>query len=300
MDNGLGFYGSADRLRRYLEAVKPVERLPVIGWWAGEEEAANAPVSIPRYAHPSELLAQENIRGVINCASIPERAFWCEQALDAGKAVLSETPLGERYEAVRQLERRIRVEGGHLIVASPAYYGHVGQAMRIGYGLGNLLYFDMEIHLCRKWLVDQKYGVLLLGGVDYLSLLGRAWGPVDSIWAHSRSLLRNRPGEDIAQIFVKCMDGTEGRLTVNGLGDKGAERLQLFGRLGSREFLAPGVENAPVWREAYRDLVSRLEGKERKGFDSKMAREGFGLMNWVQQAARHNREITKREVYDGA
>lgn len=299
MEIGLGFFGSADLLSRYLDAVKPVERLPIVGWWGSEGGAELVPFSIRRYAHPDELLAQPNILGVINCAPLSARAFWCEQVLEAGKSVLCATPLGERYEAVDRLVRRTGEERGRLIAASPAYYGRVGKAMKVRDGLGNLLYFDMEIRLSRKWLTAQRYGVLLLGGVDYLGLIGREWGPVDAVWAQSRSLLRNRPAEDIVQIFFTCMDGKEGRLTVNGLGDKAEERLLLFGRLGSRETCGPGEGDAQVWREAYRDFMCGFEGKEQMGFNGEMARKGFGLMHWVQQAARHNREIKKREVTDG-
>ena len=47
--------------------------------------------------------------------------------------------------------------------------------------------------------MDQvREGVLLHCGLDYLGLLAEFLGPLDSIQARTRSLMRNRPSEDIA------------------------------------------------------------------------------------------------------
>ena len=272
-----------------------VERVPVTGWWGTESDAENVPSSIRHYSHPGDMFADENILGVINCTPLPERVFWCEQALEAGKAVLSASPLGERYGDVRRLIRA----GRDILIASPAHYGAIGKATAARNGLGNLLFFDLQIRLSQTWIAHQKYGVLLLGGVDHLSSIERRWGPVDSIWARSRSLVRNRPTEDISQIYIKCKNGKEGSLTINGLGNEPGERLLLYGRRGSCEISGSGEGNAGAWRGAYRDFLERLAGNEKNGFDGVMAQDGFRLMHWVQQAARHNREINRGEMSDG-
>ena len=242
---------------------------------------------------------EEEVQGVVVASPLlEERPFWCELALEAGKKVLCLIPPAKR---MGRESSDFSVPGWESLLfwANPALYTSPGKEILFPEGeVGNLLFFELEISVPREWLGEEKEGILLWTGFEFLSLIEENWGMVDSVWARARSLVRNRIGEDIVVAHFHFKDGKEGMIQINGLGDREEVNLKLFGRRGAKEVRCDhwrGDEH--VWVMVFLGFLDFAMGVGGSGREEKSnVVKGFKLMNWVGQAARFQREIFLNEV----
>lgn len=293
----VGWCGPAGELAHHLDVLHEVPGVEVGACCCGPGEAAAG--SAPCVSE-SELLQRGDLDGLVVCAPLAQRAHWCGAAAARGWKVLCASPLSDRIGPMRRL-----LPGGaaalSVAVASSAYCSQVGQSMRASpAGLGRIVFLELEASLARQDLAAQRDGVLLLAGVDYLALLEEAHGPVDSVWAQSRSLLRNRPAEDVCVAYLKCRDGCEGLVMLSGLGSEGGARLRLHGVDASLTVTSgpDAPRSRAVWLEAYRGFAALLRGEAGPAWSAAEWTGGLRLMQWVQQSARLGREVLRKEVVD--
>jgi len=287
---GLAFIGDADRMDLHRRLADEPGCLEFVGCRC-EHALEQAEVSgIRCCSDPQQLIGRPDVEGVVICTPLEKRAFWCLQAAAAGKRVLCEWPPGERYGLVRQ----ILACPGRLAVASPAWHSPAGQAIVHGQkrGLGRLLFFELGISVARAWLAGERQGVVLLGALDYLALIDRFCGPIDSVWARTRSLARNCAAEDMALVYLQCQDGREGFIHIDGMADADRVCLSLRGRLRSEQVVHDiARDGVQAWQAAYRRFASCQDEKEADLID-----RGYRLMNWIHQAARGERTVYRKEV----
>ena len=244
------------------------------------------------FEDPVPLIQKEPIQGVVVGGELEERVYWLQKVLTAGKHVLCEQPLGSDYRRAQQTVDLAQRLDRRLGVVSRAFFSPVGRALRQVEGLRKPLFFDLRISLSRDRLSQSRDGVLLCGGMDYLGLLAEFWGPVDSILARSRSLLRNRPTEDVVLAFFRFRDGKEGCLQVNGLGDKDEVELRLFGRQESKTIRSEGGnEKLEEWEVWFHDFSQVLAAGKEPMWDGKKSCKASHLWKWIQQSARLEREV---------
>ena len=186
----------------------------------------------------------------------------------------------------------LAVRARHLSSALDAEIGRLLEEQTIG----PLLFLDLKVSAPRQCLRNKKEGVLLLHGLEYLSLIGRHLGPLDSIYAHSRSLGLNRPAEDIAVAQLWFNSGLEGIVQINGLGEQDEVSLQVYGRHGTMNSNSGWRENLDGLRLQYEDFIECISHGRRPVWSGEEALEGLYLAHWIHQAARLGKEIARPEV----
>ena len=248
-----------------------------------------------------DLLAREEVRGVVVLTPLEERAFAIGQALAAGKDVLCSQPVGRNWKEVKKLQETARQRGRSLCVMAPRIASPVSRVMQREYrrDLGRLLFFDLRISISGKRVAEEREGVLLLHAIPYLGRLEEAFGSVDSVFARTRSLWRNRPAEDLALLLFRFLDGLEGIVQVTGWGEVDQVELRLFGRNGSRCVRSGDGGGEEEWRRLeqwYSNFAKVLSAEEEPMWDGGREERGFFLWDWIQQSARVEREIFRKEV----
>lgn len=102
----LGIVGNESILDRFLDEMQFVSGIEVVGYWAEEDSVAPCYKSykakdLNRYNFYKQLLEQSD--AIYINAPLSQRAGLIEQALDAGKHVLTEFPFCNDYKAAKRL-----------------------------------------------------------------------------------------------------------------------------------------------------------------------------------------------------
>ncbi|MEW6754899.1 MAG: hypothetical protein AB1505_28540 [Candidatus Latescibacterota bacterium] len=293
----IGWCGPEEELAQHLQVLERHPQLELCACCCAP--ASPPPASPPHAPSVDALLGEPGLAGLVVCVPLVERARWCGLAVQRGHKVLCPPPLGDRWAQAR---RALPCQAAAAVaVASPACYSAVGEALRrVPEELGRVVYFELEVTLARQHLAARREGVLLRAGQDYLALVEAGCGPVDLVWAQSRSLLRNRPTEDLCVAYLKCQDGCEGLVRLHGLGALGQAQLDLFGVHGCRTVVSALDEASAreAWHRAYQDFAGFLAGQGPPRWSGVQAAGGLRLMQWLQQSARLGREVRRPEVVD--
>jgi hypothetical protein len=145
-----------------------------------------------------------------------------------------------------------------------------------------------------------REGVLACWGAECLQVLADRYGPLDSVYARSRSLGLNRPEEDMSSAQLRFRKGTEGLVFLNGLGSQSEVWLEEWGcenhlvhRLDWR------LEETAELAGCYREFCTLLAGGPMPAFQLDRRLEGLRWAEWFQQSARLDREIHADEVVHG-
>ncbi len=224
--------------------------------------------------------------------------YWAALALAADLPVLVDAlPPGAAGPAATAV--RLGASTGHLHCLSRAAFSPAGEAL-LGVAAGDdrVVAIELSVTIPRSWATSRGPGVLARPGLDYLGLLEPALGPLDSLWARSRSLLREGPNEDWALLAARCRDGTEAWLHLGALGEEAVVRLQLHGRCGTRivDDALP-ADDGPELAAACGHFVSLLAQRDPPprpwGHDCASA---LHLWAWAQQSARSDREIPRQQA----
>ena len=251
------------------------------------------------FAGHEEALDHSDVQGVIICTSLGQRDYWIAQAAAKRKPVFCESPIAATFSQASAVVHSCSVAGVELAVRAK----HLSSALDADLRrlmeeqiIGPLLFFDLKVSIPKRYLLYEKEGVLLRYGLDYLTLLDAYLGPVDSIYARTRSLGLNRPAEDIAVVQLWFKSGLEGTIQFNGLGERDEVCFELYGRQGTVKTGNRWGENLEGLRLQYMDFVECILHGRRSVWSGEKALGGHYCVHWIHQAARQRKEISKPEV----
>ena len=288
---GLALLGSCN-LTAHLAAIDAQE-LRVVGSWSEDQVASGNPT----HTHPSQLLNHPDIRGIVVCTALHEREYWVRQAVQAAKPVLCAAPPATTFSRMRELAADAKAAGIPILLVSRLHLHTNNIRTRVT----GVRYFSLRAEIPRHLLEDTREGVLMHWGAALLQLLAERFGPLESVYARSRSLGLNRPEEDVASALLRFRNGVEGLVDFNGLAEGGGVELREWGIAGTGDFHAPwGAITAELLRPHYHEFGLLLTGAaEPVNKTLGAGLEGYRWAEWFQQSARLDREIHAREVVHG-
>ena len=282
---GVAVLGSAER-SRHLAAVDAVEGLRALHP-SGEES-------------PEGWLADPRV-GIVTVLSPPsERGYWVRRALEAGHGVLCACPpaagrrTGELGDVVGSPERQ-----GLLRIDAPSLHsGFADEVRRSVTRVERPVYSRLRVRVPRAWAGTG--GVLGSHALWAPLLLEEIFGRIDTVAAHTRALVRNRPEEDLALAHLEFLNGLEAVLEVHALGaeTEAEAAFELYGQ-GGRALVHEDLGEARVTglRRQYGDLLAVRQGR---GAAPDPLAEGLGralqLAAWLHRAARHGHRLGEREL----
>jgi predicted dehydrogenase len=224
-----------------------------------------------------------------------DQALLIRQLLEKGKHVLCTHPLAPTHQKARELVEQSGRSNAELSILSRGIHldRAVAQALE-GKSMGPLLFFNLEVLLNRPAPQEVGQGVVRRG-MDCFDWLLRQGG-VDTIAARTRNLASSGPAEDVALVQVRLRNGVEGGIQLNGLGQVSKVRLHLYGRDQDLELESDWEYGDELLRAQYQDFASLLEGARRPRPAETRVLESYLLVHWIQQAARLDRPVHRREV----
>jgi predicted dehydrogenase len=297
---GLGVIGISGNLQFHLQALAGIKEIGWIGCTGAEDvKPAVYRAGLLFYDDPFSLMQEKPVQGIIVvCSTLAERAYWCLKALELGKHVLCDQPLGEDYNQACRIYAASSIADRHMGMISRVSFTPSGLAMRhLHEYVDRLMFFDWRIACHRNRNLSCHEGISLRIGLEYLGLVNACLGPIDSVWARTRSLLHHSPYEDIASIALRFTDGKEGLLQFNGLGENDVVELNLYGRSGHRRFThPPPLDDGDELRLVYANFVGAMAGDQKLVWGGRSFVDDYHLLHWIEQSARMNREIFRKEV----
>ena len=295
---GLAVLGQC-RLDNHLSVLEGLEGARLVGC---SLEDKSSPSGLPEellLGDHTEALNHSDVHGVIVCTSLPQRDYWIIQAASSGKHVFSESPVAATFFQASGVVHSCSSAGIELAVRakhwSSALDGEIRRLLE-EQTIGPLLFLDLKVSAPRHCLKNEKEGVLLLHGLEYLSWIGRHLGPLDSVYARSRSLGLNRPVEDLAIAQLWFKSGLEGIVQINGLGEQEEVCLRLHGRCGTMKSNNGWGENLDGLRLQYEDFIECIAHGRKPAWSGEEALGGLYWAHWIHQAARLGRVIARPEV----
>jgi predicted dehydrogenase len=287
----------------HLAAIEVQPRLKLVRHCSGGggSEVQELPRLKSIHGTHDAMLADGDVRGVALCTAPSERLYWARRSATAGKHVLVESPVVSSYRQGRDLAGHCRRAGTCLAVVAPPIYSELASAVKECEGnVGRPLYFHLTLHTDKEALAAGGEGVLLQQGVFAMVVLTGSFGHLDSVYARTRSLVLNRAAEDIAVAQLRFQNGLEGSVEINGLESGSEMALRMYGTDGATEIrkdLACTAEDA--LRVQYESFVTAAEGGPDPEFGSRELVQGLFLLGWLNQSARQDREVYRREVEPG-
>ena len=299
---GLAIIGPC-RTAAHLAVLKKQKEVTIVGL---SVKGPSFSLSVPDallFADHQEALDHPEVQGVVVCTLLHEREYWVNQAVLAGKHVLCCSPLAPTCRQARKLVALCRQRGIHLAVEMDVFFSPLGNEIRKtveGQEIGPLVFFDLKVFCPKQWLGEEREGVLLLHGIKYLNFVRGCFGDIDSIYAQTRSLGLNRMVEDVVVAQLRFKEGLEGVVSINGLGDRKGVEMALYGRTGATDFKADRLDAFPEGlRFQYQDFARTLRHGRKPIFGGEEGVEGLFCVEWIQQSARQEREIFRKEVKIG-
>ena len=249
---GFGIIGAGAICPLHIAAIEASEgaRLVAIADVSADRaRAVGEEKGISWYADHKELLRNPEVDVV--CALTPSglRAPVCIDAARAGKHIIAEKPFEVTLERVDSIINECDKAGVKLAVIFQVRFQPGAQAAckaAIDGRLGKLILGDA----CIKWHRDQDYydsatwrgtwefdggGALMNQGIHYVDLLQWAMGPVESIFGHTDTLVRQRiEVEDTAVACLRFKNGALGVIEACTSAHKGQPaRLEIRGEKGT-------------------------------------------------------------------
>jgi predicted dehydrogenase len=298
---GVGILGPESFVATQQGIVESLSTVSVAGRWKGMSSSRRDGCSDSSIHAAEGLIDSPAVAVVVVGAPLRERLYWCQRALDAGKVVMCQAPLGDRLEDIERMGRVMETCAGRLQLVEPARGGRIstelaGAASR----LGHVVYFELEVYVSGSRSADAPAGVLLGPGISYLSLLKEAIAPVDTVWAETRNLQLSGIAEDVATAYLRCLDGSEGVIRYNALGAVDRARLALYSRAGDVELVdSTANDEAAAWSAAYDALGTRAAAQPGQIENLTALVSAQRLVRWIQQSARARRELTRKEASVG-
>lgn len=287
---GLALLGSCN-LAAHLAAIR-AQDLRVVGCWSEDSVATESRV----FAEPSQALNHPETQGVVVCTPLHEREHWVRQAVRAAKPVLCVAPPAKNFTQMVQLAAEAKEAGVQILLVSRLRLHADAWPIRpVG-----VLYFSLRADIPRQLLHDTREGVLLHWGAELLQVMADRFGPLESVYARTRSLGINRPEEDLVSALLRFRNGVEGLAEFNGLGEGTGVELREWSAAGAGESrVSWGTLTAQLLEPHYREFKALLTSGQLPGTNLAARLEGFRWAEWLQQSARLDREIHAKEVVHG-
>ena len=252
-----------------------------------------------------EALSDSRVNAVAVATQPADREYWVRRAAAAGRHVLCELPVVNSAAAATKLRNHCRDVGVELCLASrcsPEPERSL-RALVTDDDLGAVVFVELSIFAPRTWLAAGQQGVVLEYGAHLMSVMEDCLGPIDTITARTRSLVTNRPQEDVAVAQLRFRNGTEGLLQVNGLGTEAGVRAAVYGGAGSRTVETVLREtDAIALQRAYEELACLATTRGESGpaaappSSARAMVDGLFIVDWIHQSARHDTEVMRRDV----
>ncbi len=168
--------------------------------------------------------------------------------------------------------------------------------------LGTIVFIALDVFIPRDWTrCTAQQGVVAEFAAPFAVLLQHCFGPIDTIYSRTRSLVANRPQEDIAVVQLRFKDATEGTLQINALGSRARVCIAVYGSKGSAAFEVDLHQSDAIGlRESYEELGQAItetpsQAAERSSGATTFV-EGLFVADWIHQSARHNTEVPRGEA----
>lgn len=250
------------------------------------------------FEDPRKALRDSSTDVVVLRSSVRDRSYWLQEAAAAGKHAMCEPPLTSSFRRLQRLTQGYAEAGRRLACLGPAAavaFSNWLAMPQSGDCVGTVLYLRLFVSIPRIQVGADAEGILLRHAVPYLALLSR-FGTIDTVLARARSLVANRPTEDMAVGFLRFSTGVEASVEFNGLGATNAVSAELYGRLGHASFSHNSVSSSNSIREQIADFASRIDDDVQASSDMEEISRGHRLAGWMLQSARLDRELNNREV----
>lgn len=279
---GVAVLGNAER-SRHLAAIASVTGLKAL-----EAEG-----------EPEAQLADPRV-GMVAVLSPPsERGYWVRRALETGLGVLCACPPTSRRRGEPLLGALAASRPGALRIDAPGLHsGFADEVRRSTAGVAAPVYARLRVRVPRAWAGTE--GLLGSQALWAPLLLEELFGRVDTVAAHTRALVRNRPEEDLALAHLEFVSGLEALLEVHALGTETEADVdfELYGH-GGRALVHESLHEARAsgLQGQYEELLAALQGRETKpdplAIDLQRA---LLLADWVRRAARLGRRLGPGEL----
>jgi predicted dehydrogenase len=284
------------RLAAHVAAIESVASVRLIGTVREETDES---VSVPE-----PMLTDPRVGALAVLTRAADREYWIRKAADCGRHVLSEQPVFSAHQALK-LSSHCHHNGVALCVAgrvSSEPERVLREALADG-ALGTIVFIALDVFIPRDWIPQYtEQGVVAEFGAPFGVLLQHCFGPIDTVYARTRSLVANRPQEDIAIVQLRFKDGTEGTLQINALGSRARVCIAVYGSKGSAAFEVDLHQTDSIGlRKSYEELgqtpteIPSHHATERSSRATALV-EGLFIADWIHQSARHNTEVPRREA----
>lgn len=249
---------------------------------------------------PEAWLADPRV-GIVTVLSPPsERGYWVRRALEEGRGVLCASPPtsrrrgGELLAAMAETRRP-----GVLRIDAPSLHsGFADEVRRSAARVEGPVYARLRVRVPRTWAGSEG----LLGSHSLWAplLLEELFGRADTVAAHTRALVRNRPVEDLGLAHLEFVNGLEALLEVHALGTETEADVdfELYGH-GGRSLVHEDLRQSRVMglQRQYEELAAALRGRETTPDPlAEDLQRALLLADWVRMAARLGRRLGLEEV----
>lgn len=297
----LGTLGRDD----HLAALSRTGGMRLVGEWVGPGERDAHGVA---YATPEDVLDDDDVGVVAVLTTAADRMHWVEQAVAGGRRVLSAPPPARTLAQVRRLVEVATICPGSLLVEAPPLHAGFGDDVRrCASRVGVPLYATLRVIVPSAWMAGRREGIVESLALWAPHLLTEAFGPVDAIAAHTRSLVRNQPDEDLAVAHMTFGSGLEALLEAHALvdGPEGTAQFEVFGTLGlaraADDLCSSRVDGLCRQYEVLRDADRRVGaiGDANPGLTGDRLETAMVLVHWLRQSARLGRRLYRDQVEEG-
>lgn len=277
-----------ERLAAHVAAIEAVSSVFLVGRICEDTDTAES-----EFAGPESMLADPGIAALAVLTRMEDREYWVRQAVEHGKQIICEHPVASAERAIK-LGRLCKQSGLslHLADSVSSELDRTLQKALASTGLGSIVFVTVNVFIPRDWVTPRAgLGVVVEFGAPVAHLLSNCFGPIDTIYARTRSLVANRPQEDVAVAQLRFKDGIEGTLQINALGSRARVCVAVYGSADSVVIeMDLRKSNPEGLRAVYEGLGQEVIAR------SSAFVEGMLIADWIHQSARHNREVPRREI----
>lgn len=278
-----------------MAAIASVASVHLIGRAREETNTDESTLTSP------ELMLQDSRVGAVAVLTRPaDREYWVRQAADCGKHVICEHPVVSTAGRAIKLSNHCKENDVALFLvdrfsseSERLLRGSIAEA-----ALGHIVFVEVDVFVPRAWINPWQDGVVLEYGASFTTLLQDCLGPIDTIYARTRSLVTNRPQEDVGVVQLRFKSGVEGTLKINGLGADATVRVAVYGKDHSTGFEVDLRQaDAIGLRTSYEEVGAVARGHfPEQAHSADALTESLFLVDWIHQSARNNTEVLRRDA----
>jgi len=262
---GVGLIGCGQISPRHFDAIRQIpefELMAVSDIDAGAAKKAGTEQGVPFYTNNNELLSRSDITLVSICTPISTHTNLAIDALNAGKDVLTEKPVGITLESIDRLSAVALKSGRKVFVVHQVRYNPSVYALKnaIDSGmLGKVLACNLVVRWFRpaKYFEDKWYGIkeiaggtMLNQGIHYIDIMQWLIGEAKEVMGFTGHLRYPKVEvEDYAAGTIFFKNGCVGQMEINILTyDKNFEcSFTVMGEKGTIKLGGKALQTIDYW-----------------------------------------------------